>query len=224
MDSRLERNLDTTELVRSIRHAVVLPVNSLMNLTQIILSEVDGAINDDIRQDVTDIAADVTRLQAVCMNLVDLCRFDSTPIVCEPLDLLEPMRAALNEASQHAREVGKTLLRETGTALPPVRANADYVHELLLRLVTYVFRLSDQAVIRADAETEAVVIRVGSGDKLPEVVPDGFNALPAAWLEDEFAVELLICKRLAEMQGGTFWATCPPENGPMLCFSLPFDG
>ncbi len=221
MDSGLVRNLDTTELVRSIHHAVVLPINSLLNLTQIVLSGVDGAINDDIRQDVTDIATDVARLQAVCMGLMDLCRLDGATMACEPLDVLDPVLDAAAEASQQAAKVGKRLTRFIPTELPLMQANANAVHDLTLRLVNQVLHFADQAAIHVTADTDTVLVRVGSGNTLPEAEREGPDMLPASWLEDTWAVNLLICHRLVTMQGGTLSASRLPDGNAILCFSLP---
>ena len=217
MNNRPTQRLDATELVRNAHHAEIIPINSLMNLTEIVLSEVYGPINEEIRSDVTDIAAEVVRLQAVCERLVDLCRVDGMPIVCESLDVLDPIRVAINEVNQP----GKTLHRFLPAELPPVRANADCVHELILRLITHAFRFADQVTIHVGREAERIVVRVGRGAKLPEFVPEDFEPLLDSWLENELAVDLLICQRLVDVQDGTFWTRCPPDDSPILCFSLP---
>ncbi len=223
MDSSLVRNLDTTELVRSIHHAVVLPINSLLNLTDIVLSGVDGPINDDTRQDITDIATDVTRLQTVCMYLMDLCRLDGATTVCEPLDVLDLLLEAVAEASQQAVKAGKRLASFIPAELPLVQANANAVQDLILRLVNHVLHFADRVVIHVAVEVDTLIVCVGSGDALSESVQEELATLPASWLEDEWAVNLLICHRLITMQGGTLSASRLPEGNATLWFSLPLD-
>ncbi len=215
------RSLDATELLRNIHHAVCSPISSLLNLTEIVLSGADGAINDEVRNDVTDMAADVARLQAISANLLELCRLDSAAITSEPLDVLEPVLCAVYEASRRARDAGKNLYDHLPAALPPVRADAGCVYDLVIRLASYIFRFTEQATIRVDAGAQGVVVCLGSGDQLSESASEGFAELPDNWLRDELAVELLVCKRLAEVQGGLLWASGAPGCAPILCFWLP---
>ena len=74
------------------------------------------------------------------------------------------------------------------------------MHELILHLITHAFRFADQVTIQVGREAERIVVRVGRGARLPEFVPEGSEALPDSWLENELAVDLLICQRLVDVQ------------------------
>lgn len=193
-----------TEVLSCVHHAAASPLSSLLNLTEILLSEVDGPLNDEMRRDVMDMAADVGRLEALLRDLMDLCRLDGNGIVCEPLNLLHPIQEAVAEVSQQLAGTGKDLRTDLPAELPLVWANTGSVHNLVSRLLALLFADADRATVRVFVQTQRVVVCL-----------EGDIRLSDGWLTDELAPKLLICERLLEMQSGALWV----DRG--ICFSLP---
>jgi light-regulated signal transduction histidine kinase (bacteriophytochrome) len=223
MENRLRKSLNALELRRNISHAIQSPVSSILNLTELVLSGVDGDVNDEVRQDVRNIVDDVKRLEIVLAKLLELCRVDLAEPKVGSVDLSVQIDAALKAAEPKLSLAGKQHKSYIADGLPTVNADVGLMAELLGRLISLVTEISEEGIICISAlgNQDYVTICIGGADELSEPSPTHFVELPRGWYKDELALDWLICQRLAECQGGRLWSSHEPGSGLTVNVSLP---
>jgi light-regulated signal transduction histidine kinase (bacteriophytochrome) len=222
MDHRFRNSLNALELRRNINHAIQSPISSILNLTELVLSGVDGEVNDEVRQDVRDIVDDVKRLEIVLAKLSELCRVDLAEPELRSVDLSAQIGAALKAAEPEPSLARKQHRSYIPDGLPRVKADALLMAELLGRLISLMAEVAEEEIIhvRASGNQDYVTVWIG-GNELPEPSLAQFVELPQRWYRDELALDWLICQRLAERQGSALWSSREPGSGLTVNVSLP---
>ena len=91
--------IDDRTLMRHASHALLSPLSSILNLTDILLGGIAGPISAQVRKDVEDIAADAGALQQALEIVIDVLRIDGHRLRITPL----PLPVAVHRAADLVR-------------------------------------------------------------------------------------------------------------------------
>ena len=212
--------LDSTELLRNIAHALRTPIGSIFNLTDLMQLGLEGELDAQAHTAVLSIHQDAHQLHHTLEAIFDLIQADTVILNAAAIDLAALVSKAAETLKEAASRVGKTLMISTTGAVPPVHADAEATHEVLLKLLGHViqFTAQDMIVIGLEMEPDRVVVSIGD---CSITMADSPCSLPDSQLKDELSIDLLFCLHTIERQGGTLWASHGMTGNFILNFSLP---
>jgi signal transduction histidine kinase len=212
-------SLDWADLVRSVHHGFVSPLNSIMNLTDMLLLGLEGKLSDKVRADVQDIAEDAQRLNRVVVAALEFFSFDESRLQREPVEL-GFLKAAVSDNYAGAQAAGIGLVTDLPDNPPTLMADANTLFRATRDLVEHLLRFDQggQIGVYAVVEDDRVCVHIGSPDA-PQAT-DALENLPPAHIKDELAINLLRCRRVIAAHGGVLWASSSAQ-GIAFHFSLP---
>ncbi len=150
------------------------------------------------------------------------------------LDVRDALDEAMSTVEAEIARLGITVVRDLGEGLPPVRADAVGVQQVVLNLVRNAMEamsgnrsplrrltLSTHAVKNGD-EIEVAVADTGRGlsSQLTERVFDSFFTTKNKGL----GIGLSLSRRIIEAHGGRLWAESDGGSGAVFRFTLPAEG
>ncbi len=242
------------EVVVSIAQELRTPMSSIMGYTDLLLSESVGILGALQRQFLQRVQANIDRLAHLVNDLVSITKLDSDELRLTPatINMLDVIDDAITSAGNQFREKGITLHMNLEEELPPLRADRDAMHQVILQLLSnaylaspangevaitaqqvthFVPRLSDDTGAPPNP-TEAILVEVTDqgGGVAPEEQRRVFGRLyradnPLIEGLGDTGVGLSIAKALIEAHGGTIWLESQPGQGSTtFYFALPLSG
>ncbi len=238
------------EVVMSIAQELRTPMSSIMGYTDLLLSESVGILGALQRQFLERVQANIDRLAHLVNDLVSVTRLDSENFELQPvtMDMLEVVEDAITAAGNQFREKGITLHMALDDSLPPLRADRDAMHQVIMQLLSNAYLASpangeiaitasyqsqfvaptvDNADLRAlPADVVLVSVTDQGGGVPPEEQRRVFGRLyradnPLIEGIGDTGVGLSIAKALVEAHNGTIWLESKPGQGSTFHFVIP---
>lgn len=238
------------EVVMSIAQELRTPMSSIMGYTELLLSESVGILGALQRQFLQRVQANVDRLTHLVNDLISVTRLDSEELRLEPvtIDMLEVIEDAITAAGTRFREKGITLHMRLSDTLPPLHADRDAMHQVMMQLLSNAYLASpangevsitarflahysppvadDTGLIPEPADCIMVAITDQGGGVPPEEQRRVFGRLyradnPLIEGIGDTGVGLSIAKALVEAHGGTIWLESEHGKGSTFSFALP---
>ncbi|MCU0523552.1 MAG: HAMP domain-containing histidine kinase [Elainella sp. Prado103] len=217
------------ELVSDLTHELRTPLTVLKGYLE---GLADGTIepSSDIYE---RLSRETTRMQRLVNDLQELSKMEAgyLPIDARPIDLHPLLSSIVRRfADQLLTENSPQMQLDFSPELPRVMADPERVEQILVNLISNALRYTAQGSVTVKAYTEAdkvwiAVIDTGTGiaeDDLPHV-------FERFWRVDRSrdrhsggtGIGLAICRRLAELLGGTIEVESQLGQGSQFRFSLP---
>lgn len=238
------------DVVMSIAQELRTPMSSIMGYTDLLLSESVGILGALQRQFLQRVQANIDRLSQLLNDLVSITRLDSDEFTVEPvtIDMLEVIEDTITAAGSRFREKNITLHMNLADSLPPLHADHDAMHQVMMQLLSNAYLASppqgevsitachqtDFVSPSADSaratSTPANVVLVSITDQGGGVPPEEqrrvFGRLyradnPLIEGIGDTGVGLSIAKALVEAHGGTIWLESRPGYGSTFHFAVP---
>jgi PAS domain S-box-containing protein len=217
------------EMAAAVAHEIHQPLCAITNYAQGgVLRLQAGDFHAAALLDVFErIAAEGLRAGQILRGIRSFMRRESSEETA--VDVRALAGEALRVLEPEARLHRVTVRLEDGEALPPVRANANQIEQVLVNLMLN----GVQAVATDDCvRREVVVAATRSGDTVEVAVSDnggGITADVATRLFSPFVTTkarglglgLAISRAIVENHGGRLWATSRAKAGAIFRFSLP---
>jgi K+-sensing histidine kinase KdpD len=183
----------------------------------------------------TDVATDrllrdaresMAKLRTLTRELLDLSRFEAGAVDLELEDLapMDIVRAAVAAAEPVARQMGKTLLADSTTELPLVRADPAQVQRALGNLVDNALRFAKhRVVVSTDVLPDFVQISVADdGPGIPVADQERiFEPFLGEGSRESVGLGLAIVREIVRAHGGDVWVDSGPGPGSVFSFNLP---
>ncbi|TET74826.1 MAG: response regulator, partial [Dehalococcoidia bacterium] len=165
-------------------------------------------------------------------ELLDLARGEvgMLQLKLEPVDLLQLLRETGDSMRPLASSRGQSLTLDLPPSLPPVRADAARVQQVITNLLGNAFKFTPVAgsiTLRAKEKDAALVVEVR--DTGPGMSKEEQKRLfePYRRLHREpsggLGLGLALCKTLVELHGGQIWVRSNVGRGSTFGFSLPLE-
>ncbi|HVO71694.1 MAG TPA: ATP-binding protein, partial [Aggregatilineaceae bacterium] len=238
------------DVTMSIAQELRTPMSSIMGYTDLLLSESVGILGALQRQFLQRVQANIDRLAHLVDDLVSITKLDSDEFRLEPvtIDMLEVIEDAITAAGTQFREKGITLHMNLSDSLPPLHADRDAMHQVIMQLLSNAYLASPtngevsitaQFVqnyrppftdVTVPAPEPADVILVSITDQGGGVPPEEqrrvFSRLyradnPLIEGIGDTGVGLSIAKALVEAHRGTIWLESQPGHGSTFHFIIP---
>lgn len=228
---RLERA--RRDFIANISHELRTPLAAI----KLLVETLETAITDDPPAAATflpKITVELDGLTQLVGELLELSRIESGLVALQfAATAVDPLLAGVAERLHPlaARKQITLQVEPPVAALPPVRADAGRIAQVLLNLVHNAIKFTPpggRVTLRAAPHPAGVVLCVqntGVGiepEDLPRVFERFYKGDKArAAGESGTGLGLAIAKHLVRAHGGTIWATSTPGQGAAFCFTLP---
>jgi two-component system phosphate regulon sensor histidine kinase PhoR len=228
---RLERA--RRDFIANISHELRAPLAAI----KLLVETLETALTDDpaaAPRFLQQIAVELDGMTQLVRELLELARIESGLVALQFAAV--PVEPLLAGAADRLRPLAErkqiTVQVDAPAALPPVRADAGRIEQVLLNLVHNAIKFTPpggRITLRARPHPEGVVLCVedtGQGIE-PEDLPRVFERFykgdkaRAAGGESGTGLGLAIAKHLVQTHSGRIWATSTPGQGATFCFTLP---
>ncbi len=225
-----------TQFLANMSHELRTPLNSIIGFSRVILKGIDGPLTEMQQQDLTSIYNSGQHLLGLINDILDLSRIEAGKIELsfDRVYLGDIFEGVLATTRGLVRDKSIELHKNVPADLPPVRADATRVRQVLLNLCSNAAKFTERGAITLSASvlpTESVVqisvTDTGQGipahemDKLFERFSqlDGSPTRRAGGT----GLGLNISRHLVELHGGRIWAESAgvPGRGSTFSFTLP---
>ncbi|MDP8255050.1 MAG: ATP-binding protein [Candidatus Alcyoniella australis] len=216
----------------NVSHELRTPLNSIIGFSKVILSGIDGEINDQQRTDLTVIHNDGVHLLGVINDILDLTKIEAghMELQAEIMDLGSTIEDVARTAAGLLGDKPIELRVELEDDLPSIWADRMRVRQILLNLVSNAIKFTDEGSVKisASARPQEVLVAVndtGRGMK-PEEIPVAFSEFrqldnTPGRRAGGTGLGLTITSSLVAMHGGRIWVSSEPGVGSTFYFTLP---
>lgn len=225
---RLERT--RRDFMANISHELRTPAASLKAIAETLE---DGALDDPVlaRDFLGRMNAEVDRLTQVIQELGQLSRIESgaAPMLKEPFDLADTVRAAANRLEPQAGRAGLKLHLELPVHLPAALGDRERIEQVLMNLLHNAIKFTPaggSVTLSAGAGRDGIQVTVsdtGVGiapEDLPRVF-ERFYKADRARSGGGTGLGLAVAKHIVEAHGGRIWAESTEGKGSTFRFTLP---
>ena len=241
---------ENADVMLSISQELRTPMSSIMGYTDLLLSESVGILGALQRQFLQRVQANVDRLNHLIQDLVSITTLDTDGVRLEPvtIDMLEVVEDAITKAGNQFREKNITLHMNLPGQLPPLRADRDAMHQVIMQLLSNAYLASptdgevtisteyvehftppsrdDIAPVGEPVNGIYVRITDQGGGVPPDEQRRVFGRLyradnPLIEGLGDTGVGLSIAKALVEAHGGTIWLESELGQGSTFQYILP---
>lgn len=218
------------QLVASVSHELRTPVATVRGYLEAALRQ-DGAAPPPLRADLEVMEREIGRLQRMIDDLFTLARAQvgRLELRIAPVEVGQITRRLVETAAPLAwRSRQVQVVAETGADLPPVRADAQRLEQIVSNLLSNAIRHTPPGgLVAVSAADEGECVRIDvqdTGDGIsPDVLPHIFERFVRGEGEggDGAGLGLALVKDLAEAMGGTVEAASTPGEGSRFSVRLP---
>ena len=220
------------QLVAGVSHELRTPVATVRGYLEAALQR-NGIVPPDLRTDLETMEREVGRLQRLIDDLFTLSRAEvgRLSVRSEPTNVSVVVQHLVDTQAPlawHQRRV--QVLAELGGNVPPARADAERLEQILSNLVNNAIRHTPPgglvaAVVAAEPDRVRIEVRdTGAGipfDELPRVFERFYRGTASDDGRGGAGLGLALVKELVEMMGGTVDVTSTPGEGSCFTVRLP---
>jgi signal transduction histidine kinase/DNA-binding response OmpR family regulator len=227
-----EANRAKSTFLANMSHELRTPLNSIINFTGFVLDGLFGPVTPEQQQYLSLSLHSSEHLLGLINDILDLSKIEAgkMELVYEDVALRELLESVLNTTTSLTQSKGLELQAEIADPLPPLRADAKRLRQILLNLLSNAakFTKAGGVTLRAWAEGDFIHFSVqdtGIGiakEDIAKVFAE-FEQVDsgAARQEGGTGLGMPISKRFVELHGGQMWVESEPGVGSTFSFTLP---
>ncbi len=221
------------DFVSSVSHELRTPLTSIRALTELMRDEpqMDAAERERF---LGLVIGETERLSRLVNQVLDLAKFESGHAEwrSEAVDLRALLQRAAATTAELFRERGAALVLSLPETVPPLRADADRLLQVVINLLSNAAKFvpagRGRVELRLSADAQGVSVEVE--DNGPGVPPEQqqlvFEKFRQGGAADQrpagTGLGLPISRQIVEHFGGRLWLRSPPGRGACFGFSLPW--
>ncbi|GAP96957.1 ATP-binding protein [Leptolyngbya sp. NIES-2104] len=223
-----------TRFLSDLSHEFRTPLNGILNLSNMLLSRLDGDLSEEQEKQVTFIHRSAESLTELVNDLLDLAKVEAGKVevnlsAFQVADLFGALRGLLRPLlSQHSTV---KLVFEDGIDLPILQTDEGKVSQILRNFVSNALKFTEHGEVRVSAAPGAdhtivfIVSDTGIGIALEDQkrIFEEFVQIdnPMQRRFKGTGLGLPLCKRLAELLGGSISVSSRLGAGAQFCLILP---
>lgn len=217
-----------------VSHELRTPLTSIKSLTENLLTELTGPLNEKQKHYASRIEFNADRLTRMLNELLNLSKIESGRMELRPTVLsLSDLIADLEEVFQPLAQ-RKSIMMHVGCmkSMPKVRADRDKVYEVLANLLENALKFTPSggrvhidAQVLDDRHVKMSVSDTGCGiseEHLPKIFDKFYRVQSGSGHTAGSGLGLAIVKGLIELHGGTITVESAPGKGTQFYFTLPY--
>ena len=145
-----------TQFLANMSHELRTPLNSIIGFSRVILKGIDGPVTDLQQQDLSAIYNSGQHLLGLINDVLDLAKIEAgkMELSFDEINITDIITSVMSTASGLVKDKQIKLLRNIQGDLPPVRADAIRIRQVLLNLLSNAAKFTDQGEIVVDASVQ----------------------------------------------------------------------
>ena len=225
---------DRTAFLAALSHELRTPLNAILGFTDVLLSEVDGPLSADARENLAIVRSSGEHLRALIADILDLSALESGEmrLDCRVIDVLPIATEVVREAevTAHAKRLHLEISGKPATAWADARRLRQIIGNLVGNAVK--FTEKGRVVVRVDPRDGGVAVSIsdtGPGIAARDreaIFQEYWQSLDAERKRTGTGLGLAITRRLVQMhrgfidlksqlgQGSTFTVVLPARPPP----------
>jgi signal transduction histidine kinase len=217
-----------------VSHELRTPLTSILSLSENLVGEVAGPLNEKQQHYASRIQANADRLRRMLNELLNLSKLEAGKMELRPMALsLQELLSDLVEAFQPLAH-RKSIIMDVGSmeSMPKVRADRDKLYEVLANLLENAIKFTPaggsvriSAQVLDDRHIKMNVSDTGCGiseEHLPRIFDKFYRVQQESGHATGSGLGLAIAKGLVELHGGTLAVESAPGKGTQFHFTLPY--
>ena len=229
----VELNQAKSEFVSSVSHELRIPMTSIKGYVDLLLMKAAGPINEQQTEFLQTIKSNADRLTILVNDLLDISRIETgrMQLTVGEVDLSRVVGDVIAALRPRVDEKGQSLTNEIPVNLPPIRADANRVAQILTNLIGNAIAYTpEQGQIRVlgrllDGFVQVDVIDNGIGIAPEEQVKvwERFYRSEHPVVSEQLGtgLGLPIVRSLVELHGGRVWVDSELGKGSTFSLTLP---
>ena len=223
-----------SRFLSNMSHEFRTPVNSILSLARLLLDHTDGLLTDEQTTQVSYIRTAAEALSELINDLLDLAKIEAGKVTVRPApfavsDLFSALRGMLRPLLVTDRV---TLVFDEPEALPLLASDEGKVSQILRNFLSNALKFTEQGDIRVSATLtpagDAVVFAVA--DTGIGIAPEDQEAIFEEFVQIAHPLQqrvkgtglgLPLCKKLAELLGGSVAVRSAPGVGSTFSATIP---
>ena len=226
-----------SQFLANMSHELRTPLNSIIGFSRVILKGIDGPTTDLQQQDLLAIHNSGQHLLGLINDILDLSRIEAgkMELTFDEVNLSELINGVISTVGGLIKDKPITLQREVMEDLPPVRADAMRIRQVLLNLLSNATKFTESGTItvkttpsvNSSGHTEITIsiTDTGAGISLEDQKKlfQPFSQVDASLTRKSggSGLGLSISNHLVQMHGGQIGVQSAPGAGSTFYFTLP---
>jgi len=221
-----------SEFLANVSHELRTPLSAIIGFSQILLDGIDGPVNEEQLQDITQVNKSGQSLLSLINQILDLSKIEAgkMELSLERVELPVLISAVLDSISPLAQEKGLRIDTRFPPGLPAVEGDAARLKQILINLLSNAVKFTDRGHIEVIAQPSGRMVRIAVKD-----TGIGISREAQKLIFDEFVqgdgsstrrhggtgLGLSIVRKLVEMHGGAITVISEPGMGSTFTFTVP---
>ncbi|MBA3534553.1 MAG: response regulator, partial [Ardenticatenales bacterium] len=226
-----------SQFLGAMSHELRTPLNAIIGFTLVLLKGISGPVTDTQRTDLTTIYNSGQSLLQLIDSILDISKIEAgkMELAFETVNLQRLIETVCNDAQRLIKDKPIKLVQELPPSLPPIRADAQRLRQVLISLLSNAAKFTDEGEIRLSlSSTEDEVIFCVSDTGMGIAPEKQLHLFDAFYQADNSGTRkvggaglgLAITQCLVEMHGGQIQVESSGMVGKGSAFyvSLPVQG
>ncbi len=218
--------------VSTASHELRTPLTSMKVHVANLCDGIDGAVTVEQRRSLSRIEANLSRLQTLIDDLLDLSQIEmgQTTVHMKPVAVGHTIAKAIEDVRPLASERQVKVVMTLESDLPDVSADPDKLHQVILNLVHNAVKFTRQdtivdvsAMVSSDGRVTISVSDSGPGitrEDAEKVFQPFYRVSTAPKQSKGAGLGLAIAKLLVELHHGRLWVETVPGRGSCFSFTM----
>ncbi len=210
LSGALAYDRERSEFLAALSHELRTPLNAILGFTDVLLSEVDGPLSPDARENLSVVRSSGEHLRALIDDILDLSALESGELKLHPelLNVLPIAAEVVREAQVTA--AGKGLVVELSGNPVFAYADARRVRQIIGNVVGNAVKFTEHGGVRVHIEPRDGAAAIIVSDSGPGIKPEDREAIFEEYFQSKEArsgrvgtgLGLAITRRLVQMHRG----------------------
>jgi len=221
-----------SEFLANMSHELRTPLNAVIGFSEVLAEKMFGDVNDKQAEYLQDILESGRHLLSLINDILDLSKIEAGRMELElsEFDLPHAIENALTLVRERALRRGIALHQIIDDRVADIRADERKVKQVLLNLLSNAIKFTPEggrievraAPVDGTVEVSVTDTGVGIAPEDQEAVFEEFRQVGTADKRAEgTGLGLALCRKFAELHGGTIWVTSAVGVGSTFTFRLP---
>lgn len=225
-----------SQFMANMSHELRTPLNSIIGFSRVMLKGIDGPLTDLQTQDLTAIYESGQHLLRLINDVLDLSRIEAgrLELTLTQVDLGEVIKGVMSTTAALVKDRPEIELRHTiGPELPPIRADATRVRQVLLNLLSNAIKFTAKGYVELSATHDTDYVTMMVSDTGVGIPPDRLHSIFKEFEQVDGSTTrtaggtglgLPISRHLVEIHGGSIWVESQVGVGSTFTVQLPITG
>lgn len=206
---------ETRELLRIVGHKISTPLTDILQIADGITYGVEGEVSRSVREEVLKMRASAEQVLSITERILALISIESLREDTATVNIREAIHYVYNLMLPMANAHNRQLILDLPLSLPPVKANGNILQQALQTICANAINLAHSSTILVSTTWEPNFVITSIQDGLSSntqqrlSIGEFLRMTPLA----ELSLDLLLCRRIAEIAHGDFWLNGDVELG-----------